>query len=140
MQFSSRFTIATHILLCIAMFQNDRKVTSDFLAGSVNVNPVVVRNVLRCLSSNGIVRIRPGVGGAYLAGPPENITLLDVFRAVEKEQTLFHFHQDPNPQCPVGRTIHSVMDDKIETMQSAMESVMKDITIGELLEETKQKM
>lgn len=138
MQFSSRFTIATHILLCIAMFQNEQKVTSNFLAGSINVNPVVVRNVLGLLSSAGIVEIKQGIGGAFLARPIGDITLLDIFKAVEKEESLFHFHENPNPQCPIGRTIHSVMDDKIETIQSAMESKMSDITLEQLFEESKK--
>lgn len=140
LQFSSRFTIATHILLCIAMFQDERKVTSNFLAGSINVNPVIVRNILGSLSSAKIVEIRSGVGGAFLARPSEEITLLDVFKAVEKEESLFHFHENPNPECPIGRTIHSVMDGKIETIQSAMEGEMRDITLSRLLREAKEKM
>ena len=137
MQFSSRFTIATHILLCIASFENEQKVTSNFLAGSINVNPVVVRNVLGQLSSAGLVEIKQGIGGAFLARPTENITLLNIFKAVEKEESLFHFHENPNPLCPIGRTIHSVMDGKIETIQSAMESKMNEITLKQLLDESK---
>ena len=45
MQFSSRLTIATHILLCIEIFKDDYKITSNFLAGSIHVNPVIVRNI-----------------------------------------------------------------------------------------------
>ena len=67
MQFSSRLTIATHILLCIEIFKDDYKVTSNFLAGSINVNPVIVRNILGLLSSAGIVEIKAGIGGASLA-------------------------------------------------------------------------
>lgn len=47
MQFSSRLTIAAHIMLCIAAFEKKEKLTSNFLAGSINVNPVIIRNV-RC--------------------------------------------------------------------------------------------
>lgn len=140
MQFSSRFTIATHILLCIAMFENELKVTSNFLSGSINVNPVIIRNILGLLSSAGIIEIKSGVGGAFLSKPSKEITLLDIFKAVEKEETLFHFHENPNPECPIGRTIHSVMDGKIETIQSAMENEMNDITLFQLLKEAKKNM
>ncbi len=140
MQFSSRFTIATHILLCIAMFENEQKVTSNFLAGSINTNPVIIRNILGLLSSAGIIEIKAGIGGAFLSKPPEKITLLDIFKAVEKEESLFHFHESPNPQCPIGRTIHSVMDGKIETIQSAMENEMNNITLSRLLEDAKKNM
>lgn len=140
MQFSSRFTIATHILLCIAMFQDERKVTSNFLSGSINVNPVIIRNILGQLSSAKLVEIKAGIGGAYLAKPEDEITLLDIFKSVEKEEALFHFHENPNPKCPVGRTIHTVMDSKIDTIQSAMENEMSQTTLSDLLCEAKKNM
>lgn len=140
MQFSSRLTIATHILLCIETFKDDYKVTSNFLAGSINTNPVIVRNILGLLSSVGIVEIKAGVGGASLAKSPNEITLLDIFKAVEKEESLFHFHENPNPQCPVGRTVHSVMDEKLDNIQSAMENEMDKITLNQLVKETKEQI
>ncbi len=140
MQFSSRLTIATHILLCIETFKDDYKVTSNFLASSVNTNPVIVRNILGLLSSAGIVEIKAGVGGASLAKSPNEITLLDIFKAVEKEESLFHFHENPNPQCPVGRTVHSVMDGKLDNIQSAMENEMDKITLNQLVKETKEQI
>ncbi len=140
MQFSSRLTIATHILLCIETFKDDYKVTSNFLAGSINTNPVIVRNILGLLSSAGIVEIKAGVGGASLAKSPNEITLLDIFKAVEKEESLFHFHENPNPQCPVGRTVHSVMDEKLDNIQSAMENEMDKITLNQLVKETKEQI
>ncbi len=140
MQFSSRFTIATHILLCIETFKDDYKVTSNLLAGSINTNPVIVRNILGLLSSAGIVEIKAGVGGASLSKSPNEITLLEIFKAVEKEESLFHFHENPNPQCPVGRTVHSVMDGKLDNIQSAMENEMAKITLKQLIEETKEQI
>lgn len=139
MQFSSRFTIAVHILVCTAMFQEREKVTSAFLAGSIGVNPVIVRNVLGQLSAAGLVEIRAGVGGAHLARPAEEITLLDLFRAVEKDEALFHFHENPNPLCPVGRNIHTVMDSRLTDIQSAMERQMAETTLRQLVDETQEK-
>lgn len=139
MQFSSRLTIATHILLCIEVFKDDYKVTSNFLAGSINVNPVIIRNVLGLLSSAGIVEIKAGIGGASLAKSPDEITLLDIFKAVEKEESLFHFHENPNPQCPVGKNVHNVMDSKLDNIQYAMENELSKITLSQLIKETKEK-
>ena len=64
MQISSRFTIAVHVLICIETFKNDYKVTSDFLASSVNVNPVVIRRLLQQLKKAGIINVKRGSGGA----------------------------------------------------------------------------
>ena len=86
MQFSSRLPVAVHILLAIVEFDGKEKTTSTFLAGSVNVNPVIIRNTLGQLKSAGLVNVKAGEGGASLAKNPENISLLDVFDAVEKEE------------------------------------------------------
>ena len=135
MQFSSRTTIATHMLLCIAMFQDTQKVTSTFMTGSIHVDPVVVRNISGLLSAAGIIEVKAGVGGASLARPAETITLLDVFKAVEKEEALFHFHEHPEPLCPVGRNIHRLMDDRLGGIQAAMEQQMAQTTLAQLLDE-----
>ncbi len=115
MQISSRFTIAVHILICIETFKNDYKVTSDFLASSVNVNPVVVRRLLQQLKKAGIVNVTRGSGGTDLERPAGEITLLDVYNAVEcvEEGELFHFHENPNPLCPVGKNIHAILDTRL---------------------------
>lgn len=67
MQISSRFTIAIHILAAIDTFQNDYKVTSDFLAGSVNVNPVIIRRTMQSLKRAGLIEVKRGTGGMEIA-------------------------------------------------------------------------
>lgn len=120
MQFSSRLPIAVHILLAIVEFEGKEKTTSTFLAGSVNVNPVIIRNTLGQLKAAGLVTVKAGEGGASLAKEPKDITLMDVFDAVEKEEALFHFHENPNPECPVGKNVHTVLDNKLFAIQEAM--------------------
>ena len=74
MQFSSRLPIAVHVLLCIHTFDGAEKLTSDFLAGSVNVNPVIIRNTLGKLKAAGLVTVDAGIGGAHLAKEPKDMT------------------------------------------------------------------
>lgn len=137
MQISSRFTIALHIFSCIHAFEKENKVTSDFLAASVEVNPVVIRRILLQLKAAGLVRVQRGTGGTAIAGKPEEITLLDIYRAVEciEDGELFHFHENPNPECPVGRNIHRVLDGKLEQVQRAMEQEMASVTLAEILKD-----
>lgn len=133
MQFSSRLPIAVHILLAIVEFEGKEKTTSTFLAGSVNVNPVIIRNTLGQLKAAGLVTVKAGEGGASLAKEPEDITLMDVFDAVEKEEALFHFHENPNPKCPVGKNVHAVLDNKLFAIREAMREKMKSITLQDLI-------
>lgn len=133
MQISSRFTVGVHTLLCIAYFK-DKKVTSNFIAASVGVNPVVVRRALGQLKAAGLVTVEAGVGGASLARAPEDITLLDVFDAVEAApDDLFSFHEAPNPACPVGGSIHAVLDGKLASAQNALRADLGKTTLADLL-------
>lgn len=131
MQISSRFTLAVHILACIEAFKNQYKVTSEFLAGSTNVNPVVIRKILGQLKAAGIVNVARGSGGASIARPLQEITFLDIYQAVEcvDRGQLFHFHENPNPECPVGRNIHHILDEKLEQVQKAMEAELQKTTL-----------
>lgn len=135
MQFSSRLPVAVHILLAIVEFEGKEKTTSSFLAGSVNVNPVVIRNTLGQLKAAGLVTVKAGEGGASLAKDPKDITLLDVFYAVEKEEALFHFHENPNPECPVGKNVHAVLDRRLFSIQEVMQKQMKSITLQDLIDD-----
>ena len=83
MQISSRFTIAVHIFACIDTFKDDFKITSDFLASSVNVNPVIIRKILSQLKNAGLIEVQRGSGGASIAKPLEEINFLDIYYAVE---------------------------------------------------------
>ena len=73
MQISSRFTIAVHVLVCIETFKDSYKVTSDFLASSVNVNPVVIRRLLQQLKKAGLINVKRGSGGADIEKPLDEI-------------------------------------------------------------------
>lgn len=137
-QFSSRMTIAVHILLAIAEFADKEKTTSTFLAQSVNVHPVIIRNTLGKLKAAGIVHVRAGEGGATLANDPQKITLLDIFKAVEKEEDLFHFHEHPNPQCPVGKNMHAILDQRLISIQNAMRKEMRAMTLQDLINDMKR--
>lgn len=134
MQISSRFTLAIHIFACIDTFKDKYKVTSDFLAGSTNVNPVIIRKILGQLKAAGLVEVARGTGGASIPKPLEEITFLDVYRAVEcvENGELFHFHENPNAACPVGRNIHHVLDDKLMQVQLAMERELASITLADV--------
>ena len=135
MQFSSRLPVAVHILLAIVEFEGKEKTASTFLAGSVNVNPVIIRNTLGQLKAAGLVTVKAGEGGASLAKEPKDITLLDIFDAVEKEEALFHFHENPNPECPVGKNVHAVLDNKLFAIQEVMREKMKSVTLQDLIDD-----
>jgi len=141
MKISSRFTVAVHILSLVAIESNEL-CTSEWIAESVNTNPVVIRRVIGKLRNAGLIQVRRGLGGATLQKPLKDITLLDVYRAVEvvEEGELFQFHEKPNPNCPVGANIEAVLELILLRAQEAMESVLHEITMEELISVLTQKI
>ena len=137
MQISSRFTLAVHIFACVDTFKDDYKVTSDFIAGSTHVNPVIIRKILGQLKAAGLIRVARGTGGTSITKPLSEITFLDIYRAVEcvEDNRLFHFHENPNAACPVGRNIHHVLDEKLDRVQKAMERELQSITLEDVKED-----
>ena len=140
MQIGSKFTIGVHIITAIDYFKELDRVNSEFLAGSIGVNPVIVRTVISQLREAGLVKTQRGSSGAELAKPLNEITLYDIYRAVgsvDKEEGLFHFHEQPNPDCPVGRNIHRVLDRHLLDAQRAMEERLRSTTLADIVEDTK---
>ena len=133
MQFSFRMPVAVQILLCIAKFDGVFKLTSNFLASSVNVNPVIIRKTLGQLKAAGLVEVAAGVGGARLLQKPQDITLREVFQAVEEDEDLFHIQESPNPQCPVGRNIQQVLGQRLSLVKNNMLADFAEVTLADLL-------
>ena len=126
MQISSRFTMAIHMFACIDTF-SDQKMTSDFMAASIGTNPVIVRKILQQLKAAGLIEVARGTGGV-------TITFLDVYKAVEcaPDEELFHFHENPNQKCPVGKNIHHVLDKRLLEVQKAMEEKLSEMTLADV--------
>ena len=140
MQIGSKFTIGVHIITAIDYFKGMDRVNSEFLAGSIGVNPVIVRTVISQLREAGLVKTQRGSSGAELAKPLNEITLYDIYRAVgsvDEEEGLFHFHEQPNPDCPVGRNIHRVLDQRLIDVQRAMEEKLRSTTLADIVKDTK---
>ena len=143
MQITSRFTIAVHVIAALDYFKDMDRVNSEFLAGSIGVNPVIVRTVISQLREAGILKTTRGSSGAEIVRPLDQITFYDIYKAVDsvdKEEGLFHFHEQPNPNCPVGRNIHKAMDDRLNDVQKAMEEELKKTTIADIAENIKQEI
>ncbi|MBQ7219709.1 MAG: Rrf2 family transcriptional regulator [Synergistaceae bacterium] len=134
MQISSRFTIAVHILTCTDYFSGKCAVTSEFLAGSIGVNAVIVRRIILQLKAAGMIDTSHGKNGVCLLRPLEDITLYDVYSAVEAVSTegLFHFHENPNPDCPVGRNIHAALDESLAEIQEVLEDKLRGMTVKDI--------
>lgn len=139
MPLNSRFAVATHILTLL--YAGDgQPLTSEYIAGSVNTNPAVIRRLLSQLARAGLTTAQLGAGGgALLARPATQITLRDVYRAVD-EGSLFAMHpQGPNPDCPVGRNIQASLETIMGDAERALEAELSSRTIADLVEDIRKR-
>lgn len=134
---SCRFSVAVHV--CTAMaFNEGRPATSEWLAHSVNTNPVVIRRLLLSLAKAGLVRsLRGAAGGSVLARDVEAISLRDIYRAVEDVEGPALHHRPPNAGCPVGAHILPVLSDVIGRAEEALERELAAVTLSDVVEQVR---
>jgi Rrf2 family protein len=137
MSTNSRFAVAVHVLSLMA-WSGEEPLKSEQVAESVNTNPVVIRRMLLDLAQAGLVVSQTGsMGGSRLATDPAKTTLLDVYQAVECGGVFSLHRQPPSRDCPVGVNIETVLGEVLQEVDSAVELVLKNITIDDVVQRLK---
>lgn len=137
MRVSKKFPTAVHALLYVAVLSPKRRVTSALVAESTGSNAVTIRNLFLDLSKNGLLTASAGKnGGVHLAREPKNITLWDVYQAVEANdvEEIFKLHETDS-DCPVGKNIYQILYPHMLAAVTAMKGSMEQVTLASLLEE-----
>jgi Rrf2 family protein len=130
---STRFAVAIHILTNITL-QRGKAVRSEDIANSVKTNPTVVRRILSTLADAGLTQAQLGMGGgALLARPAEQITLLDVYRAVE-EPPFFALHRSPpNQGCYIGHNITPVLEREFQRLTQTLDEALAQTSMADIV-------
>jgi Rrf2 family protein len=129
--------MAVHVLAVLAYKEGDR-VTSAFLAGSVNTNPVIVRRLLLSLQRARLVETCKGAGsGSRLSRSPGRINLAEVYRAVEEVEPFATPSRKPNAACPVGHCIREALNRIFASAQGAMERDLEKTTLADVINAVK---
>jgi Rrf2 family protein len=115
---NGQFQIAIHILTLLDQAKGEL-LSSEYIAGSININPVLVRKEIRNLRNYGLITSKEGKTGGYALGlSAKKIFFSDVYKAVKHHPALGQAKNKPNPQCPVGRQINqhlNVLADEVDT-------------------------
>lgn len=140
MSISSRFAVGIHILALIDL-NKETASSSEFIAGSVNTNAAVIRKIMGMLKKAGLIDVQPGVAGAKLSRKLSEITLFDIYKAVNvvEENELFSIHDQPHPECVVGKNIQSTIEPIFIGAQSAMEKVLQNLTLEDIVKDIEAK-
>ncbi len=133
MAINTQFPIAVHIMAALG-YRSDRDTTSAQLAMSVNTSASFVRRTLAKLSGAGLVETTTGKAGAcWLAKDAKNISLLDIYRAVDAPKAFSIHHYTEQKTCPVSCHIKEALDKALIKTQKAMETSLDDITLEQIV-------
>jgi len=131
---TSQFSIAVHILTMLAK-TCDERVKSEYLAKSVNTNPVVIRRLLRNLQEAGLVISQVGAsGGTCLSKLPENIRLSEVYKVVSPGDIFSLHSKTPNQDCPVGKNIEAILCRLQKEIDKTIEEKLAEYTLRDVME------
>jgi Rrf2 family protein len=138
MSANSRFSVSIHIMTSLA-YSGGEGSTSNILAQGIKTNPVVIRRLLSQLHHAGLVTCQPGKsGGCHLARAPEQISLQDVYMAIEQGGPFVIPQKTENKACEVSCQMKGILTDVFEQTQQAIAQRLKRITLADLVKTVRQ--
>lgn len=126
---STRFRIAIHILTLLDKAQGEL-LSSDYIAGSLNTNPALVRKEISNLRNFGLITSKEGKGGGYVLGKPaQQIRLSEIYQTAQP-LVLTQSKTEPNPNCPVGKQINQKIGELHTGIDNAIVKKLNTITLA----------
>lgn len=137
MQISIKCSVAVHCLIFIHEAQGIAKVTSNLLAESTGSNPVVIRNILSALKKAGLITVPRGTGGAELCADPSQITLFQIYSALEPDglTSIIGIHPCDGRPCPIAQNIRKVLEHPYHQIEDAIKEAMEEITLQSMIDD-----
>lgn len=139
MKYSTKLSDAVHIMAFIAINQ-DFDLSSAAIAASIKTNPAFVRQIMMKLKKAGLMSTITGHAKPALTKPAKQITLLDVYKAVEGDKPLLHLDTHTNPKCGVGMNIQLALQDYYHEIQQTTEEKMKQISLQDIIYSYEKKL
>lgn len=139
MAVNTQFSIAVHILAGLAC-RRDKDTTSATLARSVNTSPSFIRRTLAKLSKARLVETTTGKTGACRLGrEPKDISLLDIYEAVDAPKAFSIHTYAEQKACFVSCNIKAALDKALEKTQKTMEAALDNISLAQIVSEVRKK-
>lgn len=138
---NTSFPIAIHAMTSVASlterWQEDCA-TAPVIAKSIDTHEVIVRKILGSLSKTGLIKARRGSGGGYVLGrPSKEITLADIFIALNDDMPFELHPKEGNPHCPVSRSIKPVLIPLIQGVHEAVLAELRKTTLHDIVYQMK---
>lgn len=134
---NTRFATSIHIMTILGS-NPEEWFTSEWLAGSININPVIVRKEISVLKEAGLVDSRKGKeGGCRLAKDLNKIKISEIYLAVKNSEILGKKNQNPNPKCEIGKEINQKLDVLISETEGLVVSFLTNKSLKDFVDQFK---
>jgi Rrf2 family protein len=134
----SRLSRMLHVLLHMA--RHDRPFTSEQIARMLRTNAVVVRRTLAGLRNAGLVQSEKGHGGGWtITRDLNDITLLDVHRALGSPRVFAMGNDSANPECAVEAVVNVALDDAFQRAESLLVDRFAEVSLASLARDFDQR-
>ena len=132
MKYSTKLSDTVHVMVLIAI-NHEKSLSSASIAESVHTNPGFVRQLMLKLKKAGLMTSVAGHARPSLSKPADQITLLDIYKAVEGEKPLLHLDTHTNPDCGIGINIQLSLQGFYDEIQKTAEGKMNTITLQDII-------
>ncbi|ATO44105.1 Rrf2 family transcriptional regulator [Loigolactobacillus coryniformis] len=131
MKKSVRLSNAVHLIALIALnpFAN---LSSQRLAQSINTNPSFIRQIMSQLRKAGLLTSTKGHAEPKLTKPVAQISLYDIYQAVDNTK-LLNIDTQIDPACGPGQNIQLSLATYYDQIQEKVEQQMQKITLADVL-------
>jgi DNA-binding IscR family transcriptional regulator len=138
MKTDGRLARMLHVLVHMGLLGG--RETSERIAQMLNTNPVVVRRTLGALREHGIVESEGGRGGGWkLTRSLDQITVLDVQRALTEGPVLVAPISRDHPTCPVERASNSVLEEAHAAAETQLIAKYAATTLAQIANDARHK-
>lgn len=137
---NSRLAIAVHTAGMLA-FGKQIPVTSQLIAKSVETNPVVIRRIVGKLVKHGLVEVKMGTGGgSRLTRPPNEISLAEIYLALEEGEIFNVPVVKETDSCPVGNLVRPVLKRIFGEAENGLIEKLQEHTLQDVMENVREKL
>ncbi|MFZ2352454.1 Rrf2 family transcriptional regulator [Paucilactobacillus nenjiangensis] len=134
MKYSHKLSDAVHVLSYVEIYK-DGDLSSNAIADSIESNPSLVRRLMSSLVQGGLLETRPGSVSPKLTRPTNQITLLDIYNAIEIDHNFLHVDEKTNPACVVGGNIQDALNDVYAKVQQDAEASMQQVKLSSIIDD-----
>jgi Rrf2 family protein len=137
MSYSLAFSQSLFMMLYVASKLNQGVydfISTQQIAHELNIPPSTAGVILRRLNRAGLIETREGInGGMRAAKLPEEISLLDIFEAIEQERPMFQTNIQLRLTGEKPTRVQETIVKTLKNAETAMKDSLRSVTLRDLM-------